>query len=280
MFFPVSGLDKNKDGRLDYVGVRARVNLTAGSQVGALFDELRHTFREVVRAEGALVDSLAIVLARAPDVSGCATALTAARGGAATAGESCGTTFAPGLETAAYDHLRDLTRRAREQADAKYFGLDLRLDVGDPTLGAVPGASGTSLLAGIGFGRRFGPPDGATAGMRGRLGVRYVALDDTNVTDFAVDGGVAFEATRPLETQRLDLSAGVEFRFSGARAMAQPLQTRFLVVRGSLTVPLADATSLSVSFSAPLVGSVSPTLSINANWHLLLAGLLGAGARP
>lgn len=39
------------------------------------------------------------------------------------------------------------------KADSKYFGLDLRFDSGDPTLGSKPGAAGTRLFGGLARGR-------------------------------------------------------------------------------------------------------------------------------
>ena len=72
----------------------------------------------------------------------------------------------------------------------------------------------------------------------------------------------------------MDLSAGFEFRYARAQAMESALQTDFLVFRASLAVPLTGGTRVSIALGAPLIGQdISPTLSISANWDLLLPRL-------
>ena len=56
-------------------------------------------------------------------------------------------TFQPDLEVAA--QLRQELARIRRAADANYFGADIRMDFGDPTLGAVENARGRSFFAGL-----------------------------------------------------------------------------------------------------------------------------------
>jgi len=270
-FFPVDGADANDDGRLDYAGARLRLNLTAGSQANPLNargDELMRSLTEEANDQTVRLEHL---LNTTPTFEACVEALTASPVSTAKVEEACGgsLTLTPG---AAYEQLHRLMGEARERADAQYLGLDLRVDTGDPTFGAVENAAGTSIVAGLGYGKRLAPSLTATSGgVRGRLGVRYVSLRDTTLTDWQVDGGLALEFSRVMETQRLEFSAGFEFRYSGKEDAREILRTRYVEFRTGLVVPLAGSTGLSVAFSTPLVGEISPTLSLNMNWQQLLA---------
>jgi hypothetical protein len=273
VFFPVNGLDEDEDGRIDYAGVRARINFTASSQASELTASAR--LIDILRNELTLVNSLNEVLLDAPDPGACALHLTGeetAEGGAVAV---CGAEPSLIVDEKAYAAFRRAAAAAREEADAKYIGLDLRLDYGDPSFGKVRNADGTALLAGLGFGRRFDASvTDATSGLRGRVGVRYVTLRDTALSDFQFDGGIAYQIGRVMQSQRLELSAGIEFRYSGTEENTEILRTRFAEFRAALQVPLANTSSVAVSLSAPLMGEIGPTLSVSGNWQHLLAGLL------
>jgi hypothetical protein len=272
VFFPVNDLDQNDDGRLDYGGIRVRVNLTAPAQTGGF----ERKFRDLVQSELGLATQIEVALRSTADPAACADRLQEAGADLSAVEAACATRLVPQLDEAKYLELRHAAARAREEADAKYFGLDLRFDTGDPTLGKVRHAAGTAIVAGLGFGRRFSPSStGATAGLRGRLGARYVNLRDTTLVDWQLDGGVGIEASRLIESQRLELSAGFEFRFSGNRTAAEILRTRYAEFRAGISVPLAGSASIAVSVSAPLMGEISPTLSVGGNWQQLLAAAVG-----
>ncbi len=96
----------------------------------------------------------------------------------------------------------------------------------------------TALLGGFAFGRRFNPTSvGASAGIRGRVALRYVDMRDTSLTDWQLDGGIAFETARVMDSQRLELSLGFEFRYSGNREAAQIVRSRFAEFRAGIFVP-------------------------------------------
>lgn len=273
--FPVSGLDEDEDGRIDYAGVRARINFTASSQASELLSRVNDRLTNILRNELTLVNSLNDVLLRAPNPRACARHLmgeeTAERGAVAV----CGVEPSLLVEGAQYQAFRNAAAAAREEADAKYIGLDLRFDYGDPSLGRVPNPFGTALLAGLGFGRQFNTSvTGATSGLRGRLGARYIDLPEAALSDFQWDGGIAYQIGRVMESQRLELSAGFEFRYSEAEESTDILGTRFAEFQLALQVPLANTSSLAVFISAPLMGDNSPTLSVSGNWQHLLSGLL------
>jgi hypothetical protein len=83
---------------------------------------------------------------------------------------------------------------------------------------------------------------------------------------------VGFELARPLdEDNLLTLSAGLEARYGGEAAREAELQTNYTVFRFALTVPVGDGAGIAVGLSAPIDGGVSPTLTVNVNWSVLLA---------
>jgi hypothetical protein len=49
-------------------------------------------------------------------------------------------------------------------------------------------------------------------------------------------------------------------------------QTNFGAIRGCVILPMTTGNSMSINAALPLWGAKSPTLSVNVNWALLLAG--------
>jgi len=277
VFFPVNELDRDNDGDVDYFGARVRLNWTGLSAGRRLMERARTRFAALMQQEATDAFRIAEVLSAAPNVAGCVDALLAQVGDAGTIIAACGEDARPRIDAGAYEQFRADLAEIREEIDAKYFGLDLRLDVGDPTLGAVPDADATALTGGFAFGRRFvGEAHATSLGFKGRVGARYTDLANLDENSFAVDGGLAFDVRRPVDDLRsVTLSGGFEFRFGDAAdQMEALLQTDFLVFRASLSVPITSAAGVSINVGAPLIGEeISPTLSINANWALLLPEL-------
>jgi hypothetical protein len=276
VFFPLDGFDQDDDGRLDYAGARARVNFTSAKQASALQRIVRQRLTRIVRNELTMANQVHAVLLAAPEPAACAQVLVKDDAATDDIVASCGEAVSTRVDDRDHIALRRAAAAAREEADARYLGLDLRLDVGDPSLGRVRKGAATALQGGVGFGRRFNPASaGATAGFRGRLGGRYVTLRDTALSDFQLDGGVAFEASRVVGVQRLELSAGIEFRYSGKEDDAEILRTRYAEFRAGINLPIAGSAGISMSASTPLTGEISPTLVFNGNWQQLLAALIG-----
>jgi hypothetical protein len=112
---------------------------------------------------------------------------------------------------------------------------------------------------------------GPSLGLKARGGARYTHLDDIEETSYAFDGAIGVEGRRPLErSQAITASAGFELRYGGADAVEDELQTNFTVFRAALAVPLAGMTGITVAVTAPIDGPISPALSVNFDWGLLL----------
>lgn len=255
---------------LEYFGIRIRMNfhgLSAGSQLWERADALMRTWIQARAADQIRIEE---ILADAPSLEGCARVLLAddAQG----ARRHCGRTLELTVPDAEVRALRDQFERIRRAADSRYFGADIRLDFGDPTLGAVEDAAMTALFGGIAYGRRYDfPTGGGRAGFRARLGVRHASLRNPETTQLAGEGGFGFELARAFEEQEVSAAAAVEGRWGrDTGGLARPFQTNFAVARASLIIPVTRANSISMAVSVPIVGAVSSFLTVNFNWGLLL----------
>ncbi len=285
---PINELDRDQDGKIDYYGIRARINV-AGPGAGRHVVQAGEAFVDRVQQSTDLAAGLDSVLKAAPDFPSCVAALREDPIDADEMQQTCGRSVSLAVDPRTLERFREALQRARDSADAQYFGLDLRLDQGDPTLGATPGAAGTALFAGLAYGRRIvaTQPGRPSFGIKARLGLQHVSLDTLTIDErdrnnTAIDGAAAFDFTYPYEFQPLKLAAGVEFRtgdppISGAE---EEFRTNFVQVRLSLDVPITAANSISIAFAGPLTGEERPTLSINANWQLLLQARPASLVRP
>ncbi len=272
MVVPIDDLDRDHDGKVDYVGVRLRLNLT-GARAGRAVREAGQAFLQTVEAEADLVNGVLAALRRSTSPSSCAAALLATTPSAATITRRCGGEVALETDPELYREMHTRILRARRDADARYLGLDLRADLGDPTFnGSVPDGT-RALSAAVALGRRIVPlgEDGTSAGFRVRAGMRYVQLPTPGPTGFAFDGNLGFELFRPLDEENgLGLSAGMEFRYGGDRGRESEMATNYTAFRFGLSVPIAGGSGIAVGITAPIDGTISPALTVNFNWSLLL----------
>ena len=282
---PINDLDRDEDGAVDYYGIRARLNIT-GPRIATKLAKVARTFALEAQKTAEVSDALSGILAGAPDFEGCLAALRAEPMDPSRVSETCGKPVDFGLDSKVIENFRQALSEARDSADAQYLGLDLRLDQGDPTLGATPDAAGTALFAGVAFGRKVVATDQTrpSFGLKARLGVQHVSLDqvsggESDRTNTSIDGALAFDLTYPHEFLPLVLAAGLEFRAGDppASGTAEQFRTNFLQARLSLDVPITAANTISIAFAGPLTGDERPTLSVNANWQLLLPGAGSGG---
>ncbi len=278
VLIPVSSAN-GSPGRLGYFGLRGRLNLTGVSAGERLLSNVDSAFAKIITASTRLTERLKTALESLPDsatVARCAEAVMKASLGDTP--DACLGKVTIGLNQADYEEAHRAVALAREKADARYFGLDLRFDHGDPTLARDPTKEVTALQAGLAFGRRILKPDpnAVTLGLQGRIGVRY--SDPKISTDsvvWSLDGAVGLETSRLLSNdQPVRFTTGLEFRYGNKPDdVAERAQTDYLIVRGGLAVPLIGGTSVSLGFTGPLTGDVSPDLSVNFNWGLLMSSL-------
>jgi hypothetical protein len=284
---PTSDSDEDEDGKVDYLGVRWRINITGLSAGGALVDAVSAAFNRLLAAGSTEIQSTIRILetVSADDLPACMESLLIAgrRGksrseiGASVAAiaAKCGESpYADDAAAADYEAFDDAIRKARFAADSRYFGLDIRGDFGDLPRFGIDTLEGSSLTVTLGFGQRYAALNSeASNGFRGGIGVKYLDPKGTTSASFAATGGLSFEVNRYYDKQRLSASGGLEFQFDNKSASDASGMTDFVAFRTSLNVPLAGTTSATISFATPVAGGkvLGPTLSVKANWRLLLA---------
>lgn len=277
---PAGTMDKNGDGNIDYFGLRARVNFVAlapATQGALQRAEQQYGVAQLALQQGS--DSLAKLLVRSADVTACASAFANDVVDVKAERAACGGAIDVLVDTAAVKAFGKALAAFRDSADAKFFGLDLRLDRGDPTLGTVAGASGTSIFAGLAAGKKV---SASGYSLKARLGVAHEVRDDKTLPDSlrvgtSIDGAAALEFAYPAEFQPLKASAGIEFRRGHVPSAAQQaLQTDYAAWRMSIDVPISASNSISVSYATPASGKGKPMLSVSANWQVLLSALAGS----
>lgn len=275
LFVPVTNqtatsANEPANSKLKYIGVRARFNWTGLSAGEAVWDGAKAAIAKFMTAQDRAVTRVSDILEEAHDPALCATRmLTNASDDDIL--EACGKlpTFDFSLDEAAAAR-RELAA-VRRAADANFFGADIRMDFGDPTLGATPNAAGKFLYAGLAWGERFGA-SGTTLGLQFRAGARHARLDTDTTAEFAIEGGFGFELARSIDDQELSASLALEGRHGNAPANeTDRFQTNFAMIRGSFLLPVTAGNSVSVNFGVPISGPATPTLSVNFNWGLLLS---------
>lgn len=286
VLLPVDGADANKDGALDYFGLRVRMNVHGLFKGGELVDEIKGMLRGIAQRQGELSEEILEILENAPDCEKCAEALYAGRMDELVCGPGRTSPQSEKLILA----LKKKIATLRNEMDASYYGLDLRYDAGDPSLGSTPGASGRGMFAAFAIGKTLSQTTDSKSGWRVRLGLRQFDQDDwtdssalnpvdssvvyekkAGVAEFQVDGAAGLEFTKTMSSQVLALSVGAEFRMSGsAKEMSEALQTNYLLLRVALSIPISDSNTVSVSYAKPLLGAVSQVLTVNYGWNLLL----------
>ncbi len=287
LLVPASDADKDQDGDVDYIGIRWRINITGLSAGDSLVAAVGNAFERILdggsaeraaitaaltQVNDSILESCMESIAQAGEVGRSPDELSASFKKAASA---CGdASFLLEESIPLYQQFDESIRAARIAADRRYFGLDLRGDFGDLRRFGVDTLSGRSITVSLGYGRRFAFLDSrASNGLRTNLGVKYFEANGASNARFAATGGVAYELIRYYEDQRLSFTAGIDFEADNKKAASAEAGPDFLALRTSLNVPLAGATSMTVTFGKPIVGAktAGPMLSVKANWRLLWA---------
>ena len=286
VFVPISSTGDEEITAVDsgskfrYFGARVRFNWTGISSGSSVWGKAEQMLMERASRMNLTFSRIGKLLVDTSNVDACTVALLDNPLDDTAIIVACGAPvgFKSGLAQAT--SINEELMRIRRVADAKYFGADFRFDSGDPTLGAVENASGQFMFVGLAFGRRFdagNPASTATSGIRARLGVRHAKLDSQPKAEFAVEGSVGYELSRrTADDNVLEISAGVEIRRTqGTSTAPDEFQADYTMFRASLTMPLMQGAGVSLNVASPITGDVSPTISVNFNWGLLLSNRPG-----
>ena len=244
-----------------YVSARLRANFTAPISTADLKTALKAYFA----AEGKQVVLLENVLEQATDRRGCAeSVLTTTKVTVEACGQTLDDAFERSLRADAYKKIE----AARRAADAYYFGLDARLDTGDPTGTIVVGDKGTHLLGGLAAGRRFEVGGLWDWELRGRAAFDYfksrdavAGPDPKPISSF--DWGCAMILSGRLTEQakqRMAFGVGIEGRHAGSKvdAKAELAPTNYANLNLLTIVPAADGSDLGLAISIPLADGAVP----------------------
>ncbi|HLV64315.1 MAG TPA: hypothetical protein VKY73_00820 [Polyangiaceae bacterium] len=245
----------NGDGReLRFVGIRLRTNGTA--LYG--YDSLRAAAAEYARAAGAFADSVETALRSAPDVGACFDSLV--RTGNATR-DACGSDFDDLLVQRVRETAYRRLNQARREADKYYWGLDLRLDIGNAGTTNTADKDDVHFLGGLAGGGRI-PLGDWDLEYRGRIAGDYFDPRASDVLGrrirpvISADWGAGFiiagRPTAAIAKQRLGFGLGLEGRHAVRDDPTDLAATNFVDLRTMVTVPAANGTDLSIGLRLPL----------------------------
>lgn len=278
VFVPVSNAPEGdittvtSSSKLRYVGVRARVNITGVTDGTRLWREADALLEKRIARLATSTEHLFGLLVHTSDVEGCTAALLDTRTADAVS-DACGAPFGYTADIKEAQQIHDEFSKVRRAADRRYFGVDLRFDTGDPTLGAVANASGDFTFVGLAFGQRIGAEtaSGISSGIRVRLGVRHAKLDSQSKADITTDFAAGWEMRRAMaDEEELTLSAGVEWRQASDTPALDAFQATKMI-RASMSIPLVKGAGVSLNLAKPLDSGGSPIITVSFNWGLLLS---------
>ncbi|MEO8182957.1 MAG: hypothetical protein ABI895_29345 [Deltaproteobacteria bacterium] len=260
--------------KLRFLGVRLRSNGTALYS----HEKLDAASQRYASATGAFADSIEAALRSAPNVQTCFEGLV--RGGKASKDE-CGSDF----DDLQVRHLRETLYRelneARRQADQYYWGLDLRLDIGDAGSADEDDEDDIHFLGGLAGGGRI-PLGQWDLEYRARAAGDYFDPNDDDPTGnpikpvFSADWGIglvlAGRPTTAIAKQRLGFGLGLEGRHALKDDPTDLAPTNFVDLRMMVVVPTASGTDLSIGLSIPLRDSAvdrGSTITVSGDFGLL-----------
>lgn len=280
---PLTKIEDPLEDELQYLGVRARINMTGAEEGSQLYSDVLNAFKGVLAMSELEEAGIHQLLVNAPDLPTCVAQMEEVLAGNADPGTiaiACGEDFSVARADQHFSSYKYLLEQLVEQADSKYFGLDLRGDFGDPTLGAIDSARGTSIYAGVGYGfsKENKEQHAGTTNFNSRLGLRYKDMEDIEATVFDIDGALGIEIARPFHYQQIKFGCGLEFRTSIEESteniiydrLDEALETDYLFFRVALNVPITASNSFAVQYGTSVIGDKPSVLSVNFNWKLLL----------
>jgi len=263
IYLPIDLLDESR--ALDNVGIRWRQTLRSDDATAAAIALARPAYDQLNVPEPVLIEQMATLLSQASNKPVCLAALKS--GEATTITEDCGAGL-PALQPYLMvdrDGLSAL-QAGRGDLDATQLGLEVGLDIGDPTFSGAPGRQGEHLSAEVGIGRARGD-----FRLRARGGFRYSHLTEADLHTAWLIAAAGGDYLLSDNTDPSVVSMGISSRVAAAPTGALPTNTINLDV--GLMVPMKSQARFGLGLSLPVYGKeTQPVLAITGDWMNLAPG--------
>ncbi len=274
---------------LDYLGIRARINLHARPAIQTFessrtaADEEFAKEIEAVQSGDALRDDVEALLRRLGEARGdpsdllpCADAVAA--GDEAGAADACGEAL-PELSRvgAAEARLRTQLEQARRAVDQAYVGGHINVDIGDPTFSKLEENRGFWLdaaFAGGGRGTVGGGGGPVELGGHGSVAFAFTRIGEASQFGLEAAGGVELGFTNGLQGAYLKAGVVGQLHFADRALVEDGPDPSRLDIRIGMAVPVVDGARINVSLDIPLAKEArEPTLTVSADWAAIFGAL-------
>jgi hypothetical protein len=263
VYLPIDLL--NESDSLDNIGLTWRVSLRAAEAAEAAIALARPAYDQLNVPGPIVISQMATLLYRAQDKPACLTALKTGQADEITPG--CGSGL-PALQPYMMVDRGGLAalQAGRGDLDAASIGLQVSLDLGDPTFSGAPGRQGQHLSAEAGVSH----PNG-DFNLRARGGGRFSHLNDSGISTGFLIASVGGDLLLSDRSDPTAVSMGLSGQVALAETGALP-STTFNLELG-IRAPLSDSARFGLGLSWPLVGEETrPLLAITADWLSLAPG--------
>jgi hypothetical protein len=263
VYLPIDLLDESE--ALDNIGLTWRLALRSEEAAAAAIALASPAYAQLNVPGPVLISQMATLLYRSADKSACLAALKT--GQAAEITPACGSAL-PALQPYMMVDRAGLAalQKGRGDLDAAGLGIQVGLDLGDPTFSGAPGRQGQHLSAELGISQ----PRGSLR-LRARGGARVSHLNESDIRTgwllAAAGGDLMLSDSADPTALSLGLSGQVALMDTGAL----PDNTASLNL--GLRAPISDGARFGLGLSLPLHGEETrPLLSITADWLSLAPG--------
>lgn len=269
----LTGGDTAALGSIDYVGVRLRVNALSALAQRRLTTTIEEAYQGYQVSLATLV-AQALHLLRSPELRtpedrrDCFRAL---RSGKAAAIEASCKNPLPGLEPTREAERRAIAavRAARRAVDSWYLGLDVSLDIGDPTFSELDTLSGQYFTAFASGGYRV---PNQIFQVRVSAGADYTHLDesDTQRVSFAWRAGADFSVP-PHGDELISVSGSVEGLHGPSSDTRDLGEGTRITGMAALSAPIYGGSRVAITFRK--THDADATIAVTADWASLLRAL-------